>query len=887
MMPLHVNLLNLKAVGHDNGKMVEALLNARAELNGGGSNGGTPLHMAVHTGRISIAKQLLLRRADPEIRCNNGQTVLQKAKTKGRKDVIQAIAAGCASKAAGEVVQHMTRQQGESQPLSEMLVADSGCNGLAKQNELQDQLGVSVDHVADFGHETIFVANQTLALRRAFIVTNSSYAPDRPDLNTVEPGRKLQRALQRSGFEVVLLENVTEAEFWKHFEELECQLGAQPLLQHLVFFYFAGHGAEKERELWMMMRQSSRGISLLQVLHRLLMTAPQVAVLAVPDCCRENSQNDIFRVPPDSQPSGSVSARAVGFRTAGLGLDQRDVARTPDSDSSAIDDSATSNFYILWAGDQGTCIRDTVEDSLGYQIATSLFASPGISLAEILNRASEQVKLHRKAAGELQRPWSECGVAQDLGQRVLRPVLCKRCDSLRKRSRIGQGNGGSAQEGTESQSLLTAEHFATMLSSPCGSFEHCALAALNALESRFLEEQDDFKRWAPLRAFFCAAVRAGSISVLQFMAHLHPELISVRGFDAFENAHYYCRGIPSPSSLRQTPVLAVAAGVGRQSHGALAFLLQARANIGARDLEGWTAHQHASYFGNYQALETLLRASPPPAPDLQRWSLQPLHLAAGQGHRECVELLLKFRAQVDAIPPGWTMKDAETPVVAHADQKKVWYQRSLLERLVRESSQKLLGGVTALHLAALSGYAGCVTALLQASADPNACAESGFCALQLCVKKWHMRHQSQRTGRASQDIDFEGVFDALVASGARDILPEYMETSLHAVAFHWGSVHPSHTKHIGHRLVNEAESSLGALGPKGGTPLHFAVNGRNWAMCSLLLELRADPSVRNDGGRAVWDLPLLREAGNWPHANAAECCDKLLKLKDCAPKEGN
>ena len=58
-------------------------------------------------------------------------------------------------------------------------------------------------------------------------------------------------------------------------------------------------------------------------------------------------------------------------------------------------------------------------------------------------------------------------------------------------------------------------------------------------------------------------------------------------------------------------------------------------------------------------------------------------------------------------------------------------------------------------------------------------------------------------------------------------------------------------------------------------------------MCCLLLELRADPSVRNDAERAVWDLHVLQEAGAWRHANAEECCRMLLKLKDPDTKEGD
>ena len=843
---------NLKAVGHDNFKMVEVLLDANAELDGPGNGGGTPLHMAVHTGRCTMVKQLLTLRANPDIQCAKGLTVWEKAREKGRRGVIEALAESRRVATVGKTVPEFDQQN--FQPNAEK----SSLEKLRVQNTLQEQ---QFDLTEQNDAEAIFVASEALALRRAFIVTNSEYTERTGLRHTTEPGRKLQRALLRSGFKVVLLEDVTEEEFWKSLEELARSVSRQPQLEHFVLFYFAGHGAEQGGHLRMMMRDSSSGISLLQVLGHLL--APKVAVLAVPDCCRENSQNEIFRVPVDCFEAGSNTARAFGFRTA-----EGELAGA-QSYSNLPEDPEVSNLYILWAGDKGTCIRDRVEDSMGYQIASNLLASPGIILSEILKLASEQVKLMRSVAAEMQRPWSECSVGQTLGRRVLRPVLCKRCDSLRKRG--GQGS----RPGMESQGLLTAEHFDTMLSSPCGSLEHCALAVLNALEAKFLEESQG-KRWVPLRAFFCAAVRANSVGVLQFMAHLHPELVATCGFDAFENANYYGRGIPSPSSLRQTPVLAVAAGP-REAFDALRFLLQAKADIQAKDLEGWTAHQHASYFGNWRALKILLDASPH-RPDF-KGSLSPLHLAAAQGHQDCVELLLEFQAQLDGLPSGWKVDDVQTPGVAHADPKKVWYQKSLLERLGRAASQRPLGGLTALHLAVVGGYAGCVAALLQARADPNACGDSGFSPLQLCVKKWNLP-QHPRLGVAAPDIDFSGVFDALVGAGARDLLPEKMETSLHAVAFHWSSAFPVQTRWIGLRLLQEARSQLHAPGPGGGTPLHFAVNGRNWAMCCLLLEWRADPSLRNDAGHAVWDLQVLQQVGKWPHANGAECCNILLKLKD-------
>ena len=48
--------------------------------------------------------------------------------------------------------------------------------------------------------------------------------------------------------------------------------------------------------------------------------------------------------------------------------------------------------------------------------------------------------------------------------------------------------------------------------------------------------------------------------------------------------------------------------------------------------------------------------------------------------------------------------------------------------------------------------------------------------------------------------------------------------------------------------------------------------GENWAMCELLLERRADPSLQNDASRCVWDLPILKEGGQWPQCK----CGRVL-----------
>ena len=796
-----------QAILHEHNKMFEALL-AGVDANIRGCAGNTPLHMAAHKGLTTTAQQLLEAKADPALLNSDGKTALEHAISRKYKAVAQVI--------NGSHFHTRSRREREQTPEPAAVYQSDG-------HEEQDE---------DPGcAEVAFPVSHAFALRSAFIVTNSQYKRFDTGLrnlaSTTEPGRMLQEALTISGFKVTLCEDVTEAEFWIQLQEFERDL--TPKTEHLVLFYFAGHGRESQGELEMLMLQGH--VSFSQARQRLM--RPRVALLAVPDCCRENPMDATFRVAPEP----SVAPEQV----------HASEPRAPVLDAP---DAQPGNFYVLWAEDRGTCISDAEEDSLGQQIAASLISLCGKSVEEVLKQASEQVTLRRVKCAELQRPWSERGIGQDLGGRVLRPVLCPRCEQLRR-----DLNG--------SQRVLPADNFEKMLRRHCDSFECCVLAALNTLEKQFWKTQDD-SRWRPLSAYFCAAVRANEIPVLQYMAHLHPELLRVHGFDVFDHFSNYSAGRPSLSALRKTPVLGVGVtATASGSAGALQFLLQARADVNASDREGWNAQQLASYHGNCTALELLLQMR---TKYVKAWSLKPLQLAAAQGHRDCVELLLEKRASADATPAGWKMN--AMPLVTHADPKKAWYQQMILERFGKSACQKPLGGLTALHLAALSGHSDCARSLLRGAADPNALIEHGASALQLCIKKW-----SQHKGghaQFSKSADFQGVFDALLEAGASDELGPGHNTALHSLAMHWAGVCEEETRAVGTRLI-DAGSKLNARGSSGGTPLHFAVNGRNWPMCCLLLERRADPSLQNDAGRCIWDLPILEDPGKWPNEDGEKC----------------
>ena len=323
----------------------------------------------------------------------------------------------------------------------------------------------------------------------------------------------------------------------------------------------------------------------------------------------------------------------------------------------------------------------------------------------------------------------------------------------------------------------------------------------------------------------------------------------------------------------------MAAGEG--SKDALECLLALRADVTARDVEEWTAHHYASYRGQRESLEILLKHAA--CPSSEPWALTPLHLAAAQGHADCVQLLLQHGAYSPNTSAPLSWRPAQLQQVMHADPQEVGFQKVLLEQLGRSKASQPLGGLTALHLASAFGHLACVETLLQASGDPNASTENHLTALLLCVKKWHLPLGKPKNLGAKrlrgQYQEHEGVFGALLSAGASDDIPAGRETGLHAVAFHWAAVDPSLAKKVGSKLLDSANSNIHARAEKGGTPLHWAVNGRNWALCSLLLERRADPSIQNDVGRSVWDLPVLKEEGQWQNADRKLCCQTLLNLR--------
>ncbi|CAE7893687.1 ANK2 [Symbiodinium sp. KB8] len=366
--PLH------QAVGHNNWSMAQALLEARADPNAHGLGGRTALHMAAHTGRDIIARRLLEARADPTIRsAESGMTAEEEAREIRNFDSRSAFSAGpplpiqrkqsSGSSASTAATERYLPAEIRPQSMEQL---GTGAARVLPEEVDEAEAGGGGGGGAPGPPRPALHCEGIFALRHALLVCNS-YKQDEAqgDLsNAVPTGRKLQHALLRAGFKVRLSEDADGTVFEEQVSTLVCELQSQPEQEHLVVFYFAGHGAEVEGDLIMRMpNDASGGFPLRAVLERILTSVPKVGVVALPDCCRENSEDKTFRASPAEAHMAQAPKAKV---TSGSSVDM------------------AGNFYVVWAGDRGTCIEDRCEDNLGFQLASVLKESRGAMLDEIL-----------------------------------------------------------------------------------------------------------------------------------------------------------------------------------------------------------------------------------------------------------------------------------------------------------------------------------------------------------------------------------------------------------------------------------------------------------------------------------------------------------------------
>lgn len=203
----------------------------------------------------------------------------------------------------------------------------------------------------------------------------------------------------------------------------------------------------------------------------------------------------------------------------------------------------------------------------------------------------------------------------------------------------------------------------------------------------------------------------------------------------------------------------------------------------------------AAVAGDVDTLARLLDAHPAKiAVSGGQWDRPLLHLAAENGHLACVELLLQRGFAVD-----------------HRDE---------------------LDNATASHWAAAGGHLAVVRRLLEAGADPDGAGdahEMNVIGWATCFRRVHRPVADFLLAHGAKPTIFSGV-----ALGRSDLVRQLAEQDPRVVS----------------RQMSGFEHRR--------TPLHFAVLKNQAGMVELLLQLRADPSTKDDRGNTPLNYASTR-----------------------------
>ncbi|CAI9295684.1 unnamed protein product [Lactuca saligna] len=139
----------------------------------------------------------------------------------------------------------------------------------------------------------------------------------------------------------------------------------------------------------------------------------------------------------------------------------------------------------------------------------------------------------------------------------------------------------------------------------------------------------------------------------------------------------------------------------------VALLLDNGADVNSRNYCGQTALMQACRYGHWEVVQTLLlfRCNVTRADYLSGRTA--LHFAAVNGHVRCIRLVV-----ADFVPSA-PFESIDTQPNSDAAPKNK-YDQSALVKFVNKAAD---GGITALHMAALNGYADCVQLLLDLHAN--------------------------------------------------------------------------------------------------------------------------------------------------------------------------
>jgi outer membrane protein TolC len=172
-----------------------------------------------------------------------------------------------------------------------------------------------------------------------------------------------------------------------------------------------------------------------------------------------------------------------------------------------------------------------------------------------------------------------------------------------------------------------------------------------------------------------------------------------------------------------------------------------RGLIGKSAFMKWTVTHFAAFFGNARMVEERLKEGKD-ANAMTITDSTPLYLAAEQGHKEVVEVLLRYKAN----PNIQSEMEKWTPLMRASTRG----YEDICDMLIKGGADVNLKsnlGRTALHTAAEQGFTDIVKMLITAGADVNAKTNSGNTALDLARREGYFELADFLTPLTMQDVE--------------------------------------------------------------------------------------------------------------------------------------
>ncbi len=235
---------------------------------------------------------------------------------------------------------------------------------------------------------------------------------------------------------------------------------------------------------------------------------------------------------------------------------------------------------------------------------------------------------------------------------------------------------------------------------------------------------------------------------------------------------------------------------------AVVALLQQRADVNARDIDGTAALHWAAQRDDRELAALLIRAGADVGA-VNRYGVTPLSLACVNGSAPMIELLLKAGANADAALP-----EGETALLTAARTGDSESVRVLLAHGATVNARETWRGQNALMWAAAEGHLAASEVLVAHGADVNATSIKGYTALMLAARAGH-----------------RDVVSFLLDSGAR-----VNDTQAEGASAMIIAIHNAHYE-LAASLLDRGADPNGSTA--GYSPLHLAVQTRNLDLDAL------------------------------------------------------